>query len=67
MCVYVSWLCLFFFWPLASKMKDWPLSHSPSAIRQDIMLPALQIVCAADGVEDLLAWFEAEVVRVVQA
>lgn len=30
------------------------------------MLPALQLVCAADGIEDLLAWLEAEMVGVVQ-
>lgn len=31
------------------------------------MLPALQLVRAAYGIEDLLAWLQAQVVRVVQA
>lgn len=39
----------------------------PSAVRQDVVAPALQPVRAADGVEDLLAGLQAEVVRVVEA
>lgn len=39
----------------------------PSAVRQDVVAPALQLVRAADGVKDLLARLQAEVVRVVEA
>lgn len=39
----------------------------PSAVRQDVVPPALQLVRSADGIEDLLAGLQAEVVRVVEA
>lgn len=39
----------------------------PSAVRQDVVAPALQLVRTADGIEDLLAWLQAEVVGVVEA
>lgn len=39
----------------------------PSAVRQDVVPPTLQLVRSADGIEDLLTGLQAEVVRIVEA
>lgn len=38
-----------------------------AAVSQEVMPPSLQLVGAADGVEDRLTWLEPKVVRIVQA
>ena len=39
----------------------------PPTIRQDVMPPALQLVCAPDGGEHILAGLQAKVIGVVEA
>lgn len=41
--------------------------HLPSTVCQDVIFPPLQLVRTAYGIEDLLAWLQAQVVCVVQA
>lgn len=35
--------------------------HVPSAVGQDVVLPRLELVCAADGIERCLAGFESSI------
>lgn len=40
--------------------------YEPAAVSQEVVLPALHLMCPADGVEDLLTRLESEMVGVVQ-
>lgn len=39
----------------------------PSAICKKVMIPPLQLVSTANSIKNLLAWLQAQMVRVVQA
>jgi hypothetical protein len=42
------------------------MANEPAAVGEDVVVPALQLMCAADLVEDFLSWLETEMVGVVE-
>jgi hypothetical protein len=46
--------------------KGFGVEDIPAAVCEEVVVPALEFMGAPDGIEDVLAWLEAEMVCVVE-
>lgn len=56
-------------WPYLRNERGflYPLPHSPTAVRQYISFPSLELVGTAYLFQYFLTWLQAQMIRVVQA